>query len=140
VHQDSIHRHWCSGAASSLTVQIYTYWDNSHWLTNHTTPELLHRPNYTTPPTTATPAIIEGVHTSPSLIKPAELPLLSLTRFTPSGISPTGLPIILHQSDYTDQTTPPLLLLRHRRSLKAIIHLHHRVALTQHSNNATRWQ
>jgi hypothetical protein len=77
---------------------------------------------------------------SSHLIKPAEPPLLSLTRPTPSGITPTDSKIILHQSYYTDQTTPPLLLLRHWRSLKAFRHLHHRIALTQHSNNATRWQ
>ena len=77
---------------------------------------------------------------SSHLIKPAGPHLLSLTRFAPSGTTPTGSPILLHLSDYTDQTTPPLLLLRHWRSLKALIHLHHRIALTQHSNNATRWQ
>jgi hypothetical protein len=44
-------------AASFLTDQTHT---------DLTTPERLHRPNYTTPPTTATPAIFEGNHTSPS--------------------------------------------------------------------------
>ena len=63
---------------------------------------------------------------SSHLMKPVEPPLLLLTRFTPSGIAPTGPPI---RGYYTDlDTAPPP-----SRELPSSHHRHH--AISHHLTN-----